>query len=137
MGHSASHTMELAARRIDKAGGFVAFVRQYGFGGVAMALFAQIIEGIDSAGGLLLGPPRALGNGMIALIDATLGGMVDVFGAGTATTIYSFTDGTAALLGPLAQPASVGVIMITLFVFIWSVNRLSITPLSFVQSVRS
>ncbi len=129
--------MELAARRIDKAGGFVAFVRQYGFGGVAMALFAQIIEGIDSAGGLLLGPPRALGNGMIALIDATLGGMVDVFGAGTATTIYSFTDGTAALLGPLAQPASVGVIMITLFVFIWSVNRLSITPLSFVQSVRS
>ena len=137
MAHSASHIMSLASSRIDAAGGFVPFIREYGLGGVAMAIFIQVIEGIGSAGGLLLGPPRALGQGLIALIDATLGGMVDVFGAGTATTIYSFTDGTAALLGPLAQPASVGVIMITFAVFIYGINRLEISPLSFIQSVRN
>lgn len=137
MGHNADHIMELAAQRIEAAGGFTAFIRQYGFGGVAMAFFVQIIDGIDSAGGLLLGPPRALGRGIIALIDATLGGMVDVFGAGTATTIGSFADGTGALLGIFAQPASVGIIMITLFVFMYSINRIGITPISFIRSMRS
>lgn len=120
---------------IAKEGGIIAFVQNVGMGGIYYALVLEIIAGIQSAGGLLLGPPRALGRGMIALIDATLGGMVDVFGAGTATTIYSFRDGTASLLGPLAQPASVGVIMITLFVFIWAINRMGITPWAFVRDM--
>lgn len=120
---------------IAKEGGIIAFVQNVGMGGIYYALVLEIIAGIQSFGSLVMGPPRALGRGMILLIDATLGGMVDVFGAGTATTIYSFTDGTAALLGPLAQPAAVGVVMITLFVFIYAVNRMGITPWSIYGSV--
>jgi hypothetical protein len=136
MGHNPTHIMEKAADLIDESGGFSAFVQDYGIGGVVFAIFAQIITGIESAGTILLGPPRALGEGLIALVETTIGGMLSVLDAGTATTVESFLSGSAALLGPLAQPASVGVIMITLAVFIYGVNRLELSPLSFLQSIR-
>lgn len=122
---------------IEQAGGFAAFVRDYGLGGILLALFAQIIDGINSAGNLLLGPPRALGNGLIDLTRSLINGLIGVFDAGTQTTILSYTDGVTSLLGPLAQPASVGTIMLTFAVFMYGINRLEISPLSYLQSIRS
>lgn len=128
--------MEEAAGYIDESGGFAAFVRDYGLGGIAMALFIRMIEVIDSFGLLILGPVRALGRGIIALIDTTIGGMLSVFDAGTATTVESYLTGTASLLGPLAQPAAVGTIMITFAVMIYAFNRLDIDPFIFMRSIR-
>jgi len=122
---------------VREQGGLVPFVRRYGFGGIAYALILTIVDGINSAGGLLLGPPRALGQGLILLIDTTIGGLLTVFDAGTRTSAQSFIDGTASLLGPLAQPTALGVGMITIGVFMWSINRIGFTPLSFVRRLRT
>lgn len=128
---------ESASDLIEEEGGLGAFIRNVGVGGIAYAFILQIIEGINSAGELLLGPPRALGRGLISLVDLTIGGLGDVFGAGTATTVRSFTEGTAAILGPLAQPASIGVVMLTLAIFLYGINNLRISPLSFLQNLRT
>lgn len=138
LGQTTDSAMEIinqASNLIEREGGFVPFVRNAGLGGIAMAIFVEIINGIQSVGTVLLGPPRALGRGLILLVDETIFGLVDVFGAGTETTVRSFTSGTASLLGPFAQPASIGVVMISLAIFVWVINRQNITPLSFVRSV--
>lgn len=136
MTDTASHVMEEAAGYIDESGGFTAFVRDYGLGGLVMAIFMRLIEIVDSFGLLLLGPVRALGRGLIALIDGTIGGMLEVLDAGTAASVESYLNGTAALLGPLAQPAAVGTIMISMAVFIYGFNRLDIDPFIFIRSIR-
>jgi len=121
---------------IEREGGLVPFIRNVGFGGIAYAIILQIIAGVQGFGTIILGPVRALGEGLILLVDSTIGGLIDVLDAGTAATVRSFADGTAALLGPLAQPAAVGIMMLSLGVFILSVNNLPISPLSFLQNLR-
>lgn len=134
---SATQITRMAPQLIKEQGGFVAFIRNVGLGGVAYAIILQLIEGVQSFGTILLGPPRALGKGLIRLVDTVIGGMLQVMDAGTATTVESFLNGTAALLGPFAQPAAVGIMMMTIAVFIYSINRLNISPLSFLRSLRS
>lgn len=112
------------------------FIRNVGFGGIAYAFILQIIAGVQGFGTIILGPVRTLGEGLILLVDSTIGGLIDVLDAGTAATVQSFADGTAALLGPLAQPAAVGVMMLSLAVFMLAVNNLPISPLSFLQNLR-
>lgn len=125
-----------ASRFIDREGGWTAFLQNFILGGIVLAGQYQIIDGITSAASLILGPVRALGNGMIALVDATIGNVILVFDAGTQATVLSFTDGVARLLGPLAQPVSVGVAMLSLGVFMWMINYLEISPFSFIASLR-
>lgn len=129
-------TINTAIRLIEREGGLIPFIRNAGIGGVSYAIITQIIAAIRNGGSVLLGPPRAIGRGVVSLIDLTFGGLGDVFGAGTETTVRSFADGTAALLGPLAQPASVGVVMLSLAIFLYAINRLSISPLSAIQNLR-
>lgn len=126
-----------ASEYIDREGGWTAFLRNFILGGIVLSGQYEVIDGIQSTGGLILGPVRALGNGMIALVDATIGNVIAVFDAGTQATVLSFTDGVAALLGPLAQPVSVGVAMISLGVFMWMINYLEISPFSFIASLRN
>mgnify|MGYP006294437585 CR=1 FL=1 len=133
---SASTTINTAIRLIEREGGLIPFIRNAGIGGISYAIIAQIITGIINARSLLLGPPRAIGRGFVMLIDLTFGGLGDVFGAGTETTVRSFADGTASLLGPLAQPASVGVVILSIAIFYYGLNRVSISPLSVVQNLR-
>lgn len=133
---TAEEITEIAPRLVAREGGLVPFIRNVGFGSVAYAFILQLVEIIQGSGLILFGPVRALGRGTILLVDATFGGLADVFGAGTATTIRSFQEGTGALLGPLAQPGSVGVIILTLAIFMWGINRVSFSPLSFMQSLR-
>lgn len=133
---SASQFGDKAAGEITALGGWVSFIRDFVIGGIILKLQYQTIEGIDSVGGLLLAPVQALGEGMVLLVSSTIGNVVRVFDAGTRATVLSFTDGVAAFLGPLAQPTAVGVGMLSVGVFILSVNRLNISPLSFFQSLR-
>lgn len=137
MGHNPTHIMNEAVRLIRKRGGFVPFIRDAGLGGVAFALFAQIITAIDGFGTVAVGVPKAFGLGFIMLIEVFFQGLADVFGAGTAASVRSFTDGVAALLGPFAQPAAAGTILMTLAVFVWVINRQSITPLAFIRDVNN
>ena len=134
---AASRYGDTASRVIDQEGGWSGFVQNFLLGGVFLKIQYQVIEGIDSFGGLLLAPVTALGQGMVMLGGAQVGRAVAVLDAGTAATVESFTNGVASLLGPLAQPTAVGVAMISVAVFILAVNRLNISPLSFLQAVRS
>jgi hypothetical protein len=126
-----------AGRLIDQEDGFQAFIQNIVLGGIVYQFGLQVIEVLESGGGLLLGPVRALGRGLIDLVDSTFGNMTQVLDAGTAATVQSFADGVAAALGPFAQPTAVGVIMLSLGIFIWGINRLEISPLSFFRAIRS
>lgn len=137
MAHSSEHIATRASELIESEGGFSAFVKNVILGGIVYGFGLQVIDALSDGFLLLLGPVRALGRGMILLIDSTIGNVVSVFDAGTQATVLSFTDGAAAALGPLAQPTSVGVGMLSIAVFLWSINRLEISPLSFIRSVRS
>lgn len=136
MTDTAAHTSEQAAGYISEVG-FLDFVKNYVYGGIVYSVGLEANEGIRTAGDLVLAPIRALGRGTITLVDGTFNQLLRVTDAGTAATVESFTTGAAAALGPLAQPASVGVAMLTLFTFMWAVNRIGFSPISFVRSLRS
>lgn len=136
MVHQPSHFGDTAVNQIGSLGSWILFVQRFIFGGILVKLQYQAIEGIDSFGGLLLAPVKALGRGMVRLVDSTIGNVIAVFDAGTQATVLSFTDGVAALLGPFAQPTAVGVGMLSIGVFIYTVNKLSISPLSFLRGLR-
>lgn len=136
MGHNPQHIMELAAGMIEKEGGLTEFITNYGFGGILFALFAQIIKGIDGVGTVVLGPVRALGEGMIFLVDQTFVNLIRTFDAGTQATMLSFKEGIGAALGIFAQPVSVGIMMLSFAVFLYAINRIGITPISFIRSIR-
>lgn len=136
MSQSAQETANSAVDVIERTGGFTAFVRDYGLGGIANAFFLAIIGGISDFGNILFGAPAALGRGVIGLINVIFDGLADVVGAGSQTAAESFAEGVASLLGPLAQPGAIGTVMISFAVFIYALNRLNISPLSIIQSVR-
>ena len=132
MAQSAQDIANLAVEKIDELGGLTAFIRDWGIGGVWAAFFLNLIDTVRSFGTLILGPPRALGRGAIALIDAVFDGLIGVFDASTAATVESFATGLASLLGPFAQPAGVGVIMLSFTVFLISLDRLELNPILFI-----
>lgn len=137
MTHSPSHYGDTASSQITSLGGWTSFIQDFIFGGVVLAFQYRAIEGINTMGGLLLAPVRAMGEGLVLLVSSTIGNVVEVLDAGTAATVLSFTDGTARLLGPLAQPTAVGIAMLSIGIFILAINRLSFSPLSFLQSLRN
>ena len=121
---------------IEDSGGWFGFLRDNILGGTVFAVWARVLEGLDGAGTILFGPPTALGEGLILLIGALFDGFVSVFEGGTQATVRSFASGVLAFLGPFAQPAALGTIMMSLGVLIWSLNRLDIDPFVFVRSIR-
>lgn len=123
-----------AGELVAQSGSLSNFIRDFGLAGILYAIFLVIIRTIDAAGELILAPFRALAGGIVSLIDGTVGSGVDVIGAGAATAIESFTTGVTALLGPFAFPFSVGVTMIAVFVFIWFIQRLELSPLIFIRN---
>lgn len=128
---SPTKIIESASSLVRREGGLVPFVRNVGFGGVSYAIILQLIEIITTGGAVMFGPVRALGRGVVLLVDGTFMNLLRTFDAGTAATVESFLTGTASLLGPFAQPVSIGVVMLTLFVFMWALNRMSISPIAF------
>lgn len=135
MTHSPAHNSQEAARLIQTYG-FLGFIRNVVYGGILYTLGLETNEGISTAADLIFAPLRALGQGTIRLITGTFDNLLLVVDAGTAATVQSFADGTAALLGPFAQPLAVGVAMTSLFVFITMANRLEFSPLTFIRGLR-
>lgn len=131
----ASTVASSASRLIDREGGIVPFIQNVGFGGVMYAIILEIITGIQAVGTLISGPIRALGIGTIALVRLFLEGMGDVFGAGTQETVLFFTDGLGQLLGPLGQPFGVGIMMTSLFIFVFAAQRIPWSPWIFIQDL--
>jgi hypothetical protein len=136
MSTSAQETARGAQAAIERAGGFTAFIRDYGLGGILNAIFLTVIAGVSDFGNIIFGAPAALGRGVIQLINIVFDGLGQVVGAGSQTAAESFASGVASLLGPIAQPAAIGTVMLSFAVFIYSLNRLNISPLSIIQSVR-
>ena len=123
---------------INQAGGFGAFVRDYGLGGILNAIFLAIIGGVSDFGDITFGIPAAIGQGMIDLINVLFEGLGQVLGAGAEQTVRGFAEGifSLPLISVFAQPAALGVVMLSVAVFFYSLNRLNISPLSAIQSVR-
>lgn len=134
---SAEQVATTASGFIEQEGGWFGFIQNVIFGGIVYQLFANVVEGIDSLGVVVTGPVRALGQGMIDLVDATIGNVIVVFDAGTQATVLSFTSGVGSFLGPLAQPTAVGIGMLSVGVFVIAVSRLPISPLAFIGRLRS
>ena len=128
-----SNQLRVAADLIEEAGGLTEFIRDYGIGGVLMAVFLVIIETIESAGDVILAPFQALASGLAGLVDGTLGRGVDVISAGAGTATRSFESGATELLGPFAFPFAVAISMSATFGFIWFVTRLEFSPLIFIR----
>ena len=136
MSASAEDIANTASGFIEEEGGWSGFIQNTILGGIVFQVYAQVVEGISSFGDVLLAPPRALGLGLAQVVEVVFEGLGEVFVAGTEASVRSFADGTAALLGPLAQPAAKGTILATLAIFIWGINRLDISPFSFIRSLR-
>lgn len=133
---TAEEVANTASGFITAEGGWTGYIQNVILGGIVWQLYANIVEGLGAAGTVILGPIRALGNGMILLVESTIGNVIVVFDAGTQATILSFTDGVGSLLGPLAQPTAVGIGMLSIGVFIVAIDRLPISPLAFIRAYR-
>jgi len=116
--------------------GWTAFIRDFGLGGVFLAVVYTLIEGINSLGGTLMAPFRAFGSGLSTLITGTFGAPVLVIDAGAQATATSFLSGAAAYLGPAALPVSMLSAVATLWIFQQFWKRVQFSPIDFLRNAR-
>lgn len=132
MAHTPRHIALTASALVQREGGVIPFFRDVGIGGIAWALILQIIELWDGFGEVLVGVPKAFGLGVILLIEVFFEGSGQVLGAGAESAARSFGSGLVSLLGPLAQPVSVGTVMLSVFIFIWALNEIELNPVEII-----
>ena len=136
MTHTPDHVVTRASDLIDREGGLGAFMTNIGFGGVFYAITLFLVALVQGIQLVVVGPIKALGRGTIILVeDVFLPGLGAVFGAGTEESVSWFLDGFGSILGPLAQPTSVGVFMSSMFVFAWVAQRTPWSPWVFVTNL--
>lgn len=124
-----------AADEID-ARGWQGFIRDYGLGGLFLAIIYVAIEGVQSLGTTFLAPFRAFASGVASLIDGTFGAPVRVLDAGATATVMSFTDGISAYLGPAAMPVAMVSVVATLWIFQRFWTKVSFSPIDFLRNAR-
>ena len=124
-----------AADEIDERG-WTNFVRDFGLGGVFLAIVYALIETIQSLGTTLLRPFRAFGRGIATLIGGTFGAPVRVIDAGATATVVSFTDGAAQFLGPAALPVAMLSAVAALWIFQRFWTRIQFSPIDFLRNAR-
>lgn len=124
-----------AASEIDSRG-WTNFIRDFGLGGIFLALVYAIIETIQSAGSTLLKPFRAFGDGVATLIGGTFGAPVVVVDAGATASAQSFLNGAAAALGPAALPVAMLSAVVTLYIFQRFWSRIQFSPIDFLRNAR-
>ena len=113
--------------------GVVSYTRAVIFGGAATAGSYTLVEVIRGIPDTFLAPVRAFSGGIATFIGGTLGAPIQITDAGAATSAQSFTEGTAALLGPLAFPVAVAVGLVGVYLFLLFLRRISISPLQLIQ----
>lgn len=124
----AEEVIDDGAQGIQDAGGVTAYAQRVVIGGSLRAVAIALVSLILSAGALFLRPIRAFVDGVSRLITGTFGGPVLINEAGALASAGSFTDGVGALLGPFAWPFAVTVSMIGVFVFIWFLRKIPLSP---------
>lgn len=132
----AESIIDSAVEHIDRQGGLLPFFRNVGIGGIAFALISQLIGLITGVGGVILQPLQAFGAGLADLVSSTIGVQVGIIDAGGQTAIYSLTEGLAQWLGVAAAPVAVGVAMVSIWVFMWFVDRIGFSPFAFITRLR-
>jgi hypothetical protein len=113
--------------------GVAGFSRGSLIGGTIAAASTAIAGVILAIPDTFLAPIRAFASGFAALISGTLGAPVTITDAGAETAAQSFLTGTASLLGPLAFPAAVLVSALGVMVFLWFIQRSSISPTQLIR----
>lgn len=124
-----------AANEIDDRG-WANFVRDFGLGGIFLAIVFAAIETIQSLGTTLLRPFQAFGEGIATLIGGTFGAPVRVIDAGATATVVSFTDGAAQFLGPAALPVAMVSAVAALWIFQRFWTRIQFSPIDFLRRGR-
>jgi len=129
---------EIASTAADEIGerGWTNFVRDFGLGGVFLAIVYALIEVINSAGSTLLRPFQAFGEGIATLIGGTFGAPVRVIDAGATASVQSFTEGAAQFLGPAALPVAMVSAVAALWIFQRFWSRIQFSPIDFLRNAR-
>lgn len=99
-------------------------------GGSLRAIGITLVSMILGIGAAFFRPINAFVEGVTSLITGTFGGPILINEAGATTSAASFESGTASLLGPFAWPAAVLISMLGVFLFIWALSRIDLSPLS-------
>lgn len=134
MSQTPSEVVHEASSLIQERG-FTKFIRDAGMGGIFYAVVLAAIAFIQSAGGVIMRPLEALGDGLALLVGELFGGPVRFLGAAWDTAIVSIVEGTASLLGIGAPIAAVAVSFTTLFVATWFITRIDFSPLVFLRNI--
>lgn len=116
--------------------GWTNFIRDFGIGGVFLAIVYTIIEGVQSLGTTFMAPFRAFADGIATLIGGTFGAPVRVIDAGATATVISFTEGASAALGPAALPVAMISAVVTLWIFQKFWSRVQFSPIDFLRRAR-
>lgn len=127
--------MEETRRDLDRMS-FQEFVRARVIASPLMALGLAITSGILAFGEAVLGPIRAFLDGLSALIGGTFAESVGIIQAGAEQAAWSFTDGTAQMLGPAAFPVAVATVIAGLWVFVTAYNRMRWNPFGWLGRFR-
>lgn len=127
---SAFFIIDRAIALIEREGGFSEFIQNAGLGGISLAFIVNIIEGINSIGGIFIQIPLSIVGGFVGIFDAAFGGFVDILEASTATAVTSFSEGTTAILGPAAPIAGIIVVGVSVYVLLEFVQRIDFSPLA-------
>lgn len=118
-----------AVRRIEEEGGFAEFIQNAGFGGIALAFFINIIEGINSFGGAVMAIVLAPVEGAVSILDATFGGFIDMIEASTGFAVESLWSGSATVLGPFQPLLVIVIIMIGVWLILEFLERINFSPI--------
>ncbi len=116
--------------------GWTAFIRDFGIGGVFLAVVYTLIEGIRNIGGTIMRPLSAFGEGIATLVTGTFGAPVLVIDAGAQATAASFLSGAAAYLGPAALPVAMLSAVAALWIFQQFWKRVQFSPIDFLRNAR-
>lgn len=110
--------------------GVSGYARGAVIGSSLAALGYAIANFILNLSSTFLEPIRAFTSSIATFIGDTIGAPTVITGAGAETSANSFTEGTAALLGPFAFPVAVAVSVAGMSVFLWWISNTEIAPWS-------
>lgn len=122
--------IENALKFIEQEGGLGAMITNVGVGGVAFAFFFQLIEGIESLGGMFIAPFQALVGGFVGLLDAVFGGWIDMLDASTDIAVQRQAEGLWLWLGPLQPIAILLIVMLGLLILMEALDYIEWSPLT-------
>lgn len=113
--------------------GVVPYARMAVLGSLLAATGYALADLILGLGSTIMAPLRAFASGFATFISGTFLAPVRVTDAGATATVSSFLEGTGALLGPFAFPVAVVSAIAGMYVFLWFLRKVSISPMQLIR----